>query len=146
MLKKHEWLLLIALLIWQTEVHRNKLKQHSADHFTLEKKKKFSPIITCFSISIKTLSYFKQLNEACLQSYASCSFSSDPSARLFIVTGYNGINLKLKSHFPAGNGIRVAWLSDGSQHRFRLSFECQEPYLTGRKIHLLFLNLPRVIV
>jgi len=37
MLKKQEWLLLIALLIWQTEVHRNKLKKHSIDHFTLKK-------------------------------------------------------------------------------------------------------------
>lgn len=43
------------------------------------------------------------------------------------------------------HGIWATWLSDASQHRFHLSFECHEPYLTGHKIHLLFLNIPHVI-
>lgn len=50
-LKEQEWLLLIALLIWQTEVHRNTLEKHSTDHFPLQKEP--LQILTCLSTAFK---------------------------------------------------------------------------------------------
>lgn len=50
-LREQEWLLLMALLIWQAEVHRNMLEEHSTDHFPL--KKEPSQILTCLSTAFK---------------------------------------------------------------------------------------------